>query len=175
VKANLKRKAPKASAQQASQASQPSLAAESAPAQPASVQPERERRHGERRHGERRHGDRRLHLVPPLSPETIKLLREAVAAAAKVSIPPIPPTPMPRVLAEPDPEAKFEIVPTPQIAPTPVNLPAPHASRANAAKLLKLGLIIGAGWLLFADAPPSRTTRARAARAQAPSKYRRRD
>jgi hypothetical protein len=170
MKANLKHKTPKASAQ-------PSLAAESAPAQPAAVQPERERRHGERRHGERRHGDRRLQLVPPLTPETRKLLLEAVAAAARVPIPPIPPTSMPRVLAEPDPETNFQIVPAPQIAPTPANLPVPQASRANAAKLLKLGLIIGAGYLLFADAPPSRsrTTRARATREQAPSKYRRRD
>lgn len=150
MKTNLKRKSPKAAK----------------PVEPIPVQLV------ERRHGDRRHGLRRLKLVPALTPETRKLLLAAIAgetaAAPAPPLPPVPPAPVQTVLA-PDLE-RFPIVAVPRTMTAPADLPAP---RAKAVQVVKWGLILGAGWLLFADGPAEFQGRGRR-RVQEPSRSRRR-
>lgn len=98
---------------------------------------------GDRRHGDRRHGERRLHLVPALNPETRKLLLAALASA-----PPAPPAQMGQVLP-PESEPETAIQRTPVAAP--VQVPGPKVYGQTPRQVLRVGLMLGAGWLLFSE------------------------
>ena len=109
---------------------------------------------GDRRQGDRRVGERRLHLVPAIDPETRKRLDEVIAAAAAAVAPPTPPVP---VLGSASPDEQAAI----QVARAPLKRTS-LIPQARNVQLVKLGLIIGAGWLLLAQPSTPRFKTAKA-------------